>query len=95
MTEKNTVSYWRGTVDSRLQNLSKQVEELQGCVEDIEKQVTRIDKKLGNGSTFIEWQFIRERLAVPIVLAFLTFLLFTVLPAVLVLIYFLPKIAGP
>lgn len=95
MTEKNTVSYWRGTVDSRLQNLSKQVEELQGCVEDIEKQVTRIDKKLGNGSTFIEWQFIREKLAVPIVLAFLTFLLFTVLPAVLVLIYFIPKIAGP
>lgn len=91
--DKSTVAYWRGTVDQQLKTLTDKVGDMHESMEVMREQLGRLDKKLGNGTTFIEWKFIREKMAVPLVLAFLTFLLFTILPAVIVLIYFLPRIA--
>jgi hypothetical protein len=91
--KEESVAYWRGKVDVKLETLSKQVGEMQSDMADMKKAVVALDKKLGNGTTFIEWRFIREKMGVPLVLAFITFLLFTILPAAFVLIYFLPKIA--
>lgn len=84
---KGSVAYWRGTVDQRLNSLDNKVEEICRKIDRVENKIDTVNERLGNGSRFITWEFIREKFTVPIVLAAITFFLFSVLPAILICIY--------
>lgn len=84
--------YWRGKVDSQLENLAVKVDCNTEKLDKIEDKLDTLTKQFGNGSKFIEWTFIRDKFGVPILLAFITFLVLTILPSVIILVYLLPQI---
>jgi len=87
-SKEGTVSYWRGTVDQRFSNLDNKVETVCRKIDRIEDKIDVLNNRLGDNDTkFITWEFIREKFTVPIVIAGITFFLFSVLPAIMVVIY--------
>ena len=82
MDEKvNGVAYWRGTVDSRLESLDEKADYLIEKIDSMAKQQNEDSGK------FVEWEYIRNKFTVPVILGAVAFFLFTVMPAVLVVIY--------
>ena len=95
-TEKREkFGYWRGMVDNKLEKLEESVGDNRRKLIRIEEKIDLLNSSVGistGKSDFISWEFIRNKFMVPLILALITFVLFTVLPAVLVVIYLLPDI---
>ena len=77
----NGVSYWRGTVDTRLESLDEKADYL---IEKIDSMAKQQNEDKGK---FVEWEYIRDKFTVPVILATIVFFLFTIMPAALVVIY--------
>lgn len=77
----NGVAYWRGTVDSRLESLDEKADYLIEKIDSMAKQQSEDKGK------FIEWEYIRDKFTVPVILGTILFFLFTIMPAAFVLIY--------
>lgn len=86
-SKEGSVAYWRGCVDQRLYSLDNKVEEVCRKIDRIENKIDTVNEQLRHSDTFITWEFIREKFTVPIVLAGITFFLFSILPALLIVIY--------
>jgi len=84
---KDTVAYWRGTVDQRLDNIDEKVSVVCRKIDRVEEKVDTLIDTQQNGDRFITWQFLREKFTVPIIVAAITFFLFSVMPTIFVVIY--------
>lgn len=63
----NGVSYWRGTVDSRLKNLEYLADEQAAKMDKVLDKIDRIEKTVGAEKGHnVTWSFIREKISVPI-----------------------------
>lgn len=79
--------YWRGTVDSKLDSLDTKIEDLCTKVDRLTAKLEVLEENLGNGNKYIEWRYLRDKLTMPLLLGFLTFIFFSVLPVVFVVIW--------
>ena len=88
-TEKvNGVAYWRGTVDSKLDSLEEKADHQTDQMDRLIDKVDSIAKQQNEDKgKFVEWQYIRDKFTVPVVLGTILFILFTIMPAAIVLIY--------
>jgi hypothetical protein len=84
----NTVSYWRGTVDQKLTSLEDKTDDLAIKIDKLmEKVDSLVLQKNEDSGKFVEWEYIRDKFTVPIVIGTILFILFTLMPAALVVIY--------
>lgn len=90
----NGVAYWRGTVDSKLKSLEEKADSTEQKIDKLIEKVDALSRRREKDEgKFVEWEWIRNKFSAPIVLAVVTFFLFTIMPSIFVLIYFLPKLA--
>ena len=77
---------WAGQIETRL-----------GVVEGQQKEMLTLLHQMmqkGNGSKYVTYSFVREKVLVPVIVGGFTFFLFTFMPGLLVLvIVLLPRIA--
>ena len=83
----NSVAYWRGTVDTRLENFSSKLDDVCIRISNVEAIVIRIEEQLGHEGKFVPWSYIRDKFTVPLILAGIIFLLFTLMPAIFIVVY--------
>lgn len=84
----NGVAYWRGTVDSRLESLDDKADENGEKIDKILEKMDQISAEhIQNKGRFVEWEYIRDKFTVPVILGAILFFLFTIAPAALVVIY--------
>lgn len=86
----NGVAYWRGTVDAKLESLEEKIDSVDNKIDALSKKVDALGD---SDSPFVTWAYIRNKFTAPVTLAMITFFLFTIMPSIFVLIYFLPRLA--
>ncbi len=84
--------WWRGRVDEKLDALSNTMDlfrsETKTDIQTLADKIDKLERGMGNGgSPYVTWTYLREKFAVPLVLAMITFTLFTIMPLVIIVIY--------
>jgi hypothetical protein len=95
---RGTVDQRLDSLDSRVEEVCRKMDRIENKID-----VVTTGQGLGNaalagltdrendyiiyGARFITWEFIREKFTVPIILAAILFFLFSILPALLIVIY--------
>ena len=83
----NGVAYWRGTVDTKLEKLEHKLDEMGAKIDKLTEKVERMnERQKEDHGRFVEWEYVRDKFTVPIVVAAILFLLLTIGPAVIVLV---------